>query len=391
MKNTLQIKQTLKHNISYSKKFSKQLHIMSLNTQSVKEMLKNLAMTNPFINYEAPIDDYEYFLASKISLKEHLYYELHTSSFNYKDKICNYIIESLDKHGFYTENIEEACAYLKVSKEAFLFNLKIIQSLEPIGVGARSMKECLLLQLQAKQYIQAYQLLDKYDKQIAQQDFTYIQNEMNIDSDELNTLLSDIRTCNPFPCSEYDNEPSKYITPIFTIIKEGESLRIELEQYGNISINKTDEKLDSNMKKYLKEAHFYIDELNRRNTTILAIANELLNIQKDYFLHGMPLKACTLKDISLKTGYNISTISRITSTNIYTFNNTNYNIKELFVSKTKKGSSKQEIIYHMKKILESNSNISDNKLALELQKHNLYVSRRTVNKYRNQLTLNNKK
>lgn len=385
MKNTLQIKQTLKHNISYSKKFSKQLHIMSLNTQSVKEMLKYLSMTNPFINYEAPLDDYAYFLSNKISLKEHLYYELHTSSYNYQDKVCNYIIESLDSHGFYTENIDDALAYLKVSKEVFLYNLRIIQSLEPVGVAATSIKECLLLQLQAKEYTQAYNLLDKYEKQIAQQNFTYILEDMDIDEEQLKELLSDIRTCNPFPCSEYDNEPSEYITPLFTIIKDDNNLHIEIQNYGNISINKTDEKLNPTMKKYLKEAHFYIDELNRRNATILAIANELLNIQKDYFLFNKPLKACTLKDISIKTGYNVSTISRITSNNIYSYNNVNYKIKDLFVSKTKKGSSKQEIIHYMKKILAANNDISDNKLALELQKYNLFVSRRTVNKYRNEL------
>lgn len=385
MKNTLEIKHTLKHNISYSKKFSRQLRLLSLDNASVKELLRNLAASNPFINYEPSFEDHEFYLSNKLSLKEHLYHELHSSNCNYKDKICNYIIESLDNNGFFLESIDDSINFLKVSRTDFLNNLHIIQDLEPLGVASTSFKDCLLRQLKYKGFIKAYELLDTYEKEIIEKDFLSIQYNMRINEEELQKLLSDIRSCNPYPCSEYSNENIEYISPLFTIVKDDDELHIELSSYDNVSINKIDAKLDKNMKRYLNEAHFYIDELNRRNTSILAVANELLNIQKDFFLYNKPLKPLTLKDISLKTGFNISTISRLTSDNYYSYNNDCYKLKDLFVSKTKKGSSKDEIIYYIKEILIQNDKLSDQKIVNELQNYGLHASRRTINKYRKQI------
>lgn len=393
MKNSLKLNHSLKQTFNFSKNIESQINMLSMNQKKLSETLKEIASTNPFLEYTPSQDLNQYLdqgIASKPSLQEELYFQLHTQNRKYNKKITEYIIESLDEHGFFTTNIQEACSDLKVAQHDFIKNLELIQSFEPTGVAATSFSDSLYIQLNKLGYTKAANLIKNYSKEIEQGSIDTILKEMNITLDTLQDLLSQVRMCNPHPCSEYSSEPTIVIIPEFEIIKENNELIIEPKTIGKLNIQESLEKeLSKEAKEYFNQAKFYVDSINKRNKTLLILTNELINIQKNHFLYDDKLNSCTLEDISKATGFAISTVSRVLSNKYYLYENQIYPVKDLFVSKTKLGTSKDAILKELTYLIETEDKskpYSDEKLVKLLSKYNLFVSRRAVSKYR--LSLN---
>lgn len=144
------------------------------------------------------------------------------------------------------------------------------------------------------------------------------------------------------------------------------------------------------MKKYFKEATFIVEYLTKRNQTLLMIANELVKIQQGYFLYNDELLSCTLSDLATLCGYHESTISRTVNHKYYMFNNEVYPLKNLLVSKTSSGDSSDAIKKAIIDIVNNenkNKPLSDENIVEQLQKLDLYCSRRVISKYRKQLNI----
>ena len=136
------------------------------------------------------------------------------------------------------------------------------------------------------------------------------------------------------------------------------------------------------------------DCINRRNKTILLLANILITHQKNYFLFQDDLKECTLKEIAQESGYSISTVSRTLSDKYYEFNDHMYPVKDLFISKTHKGSSKdsiQKAIQLLIEVEDPENPLQDEEIVKELENMELFASRRTISKYRKELNIPNSK
>lgn len=398
MKQDLIYTHTYKQTLHMTTGLKSHLEILSKDRQTLSDLLYNVSQNNPFLEYTPSQDIQQYLeagISNKPSLKDELYLQLHTSTKKYNEPIANYIIESLDSHGFFDQDIQTVLSDLKCTKAQFEETLSFIQTFEPIGVAAKNSIDSLMIQLKTKNYTVAYTILKNYSKELEEKDFYTISESLDIPYEAVFDELAHMQECNPFPCNEYDTESTTSLAlPEFTIEIVEDQLKIIPKEMGNLSLHCEEVKLSKEAKKYLNEAKFYIDSINRRNKTILLLANILITHQKNYFLFQDDLKECTLKEIAQESGYSISTVSRTLSDKYYEFNDHMYPVKDLFISKTHKGSSKdsiQKAIQLLIEVEDKENPLQDEQIVEELENMELYASRRTISKYRKELNIPNSK
>ena len=398
MKQDLIYTHTYKQTLHMTTGLKSHLEILSKDRQTLSDLLYNVSQNNPFLEYTPSQDIQQYLeagISNKPSLKDELYLQLHTSTKKYNEPIAHYIIESLDSHGFFDQEIQTVLSDLKCTKTQFEETLSFIQTFEPIGVAAKNSIDSLMIQLKEKGYTIAYTILKNYSKELEEKDFYTISESLDIPYESVFDELAHMQECNPFPCSEYDTESTTNLAlPEFTIEIDEDQLKIIPKEMGNLSLHCEEVKLSKEAKKYLNEAKFYIDSINRRNKTILLLANTLITHQKNYFLFQDDLKECTLKEIAQESGYSISTVSRTLSDKYYEFNDHMYPVKDLFISKTHKGSSKDSIQKAIQLLIEvenPENPLQDEEIVEELENMELYASRRTISKYRKELNIPNSK
>lgn len=398
MKQDLIYTHTYKQTFHMTTGLKSHLEILSKDRQTLSDLLYTVSQNNPFLEYTPSQDIQQYLeagISDKPSLKNELYLQLHTTKQKHNETIADYIIESLDSHGFFNYDLDIVLNDLKCTKEEFIDTLNLIQTFEPLGVAAKNSVDSLMIQLKEKEYIIAYTILKDYSKELEEKDFYTISESLDIPYESVFDELAHMQECNPFPCSEYATESTTNLAlPEFTIEIIEDQLKIIPKEMGNLSLHCEEVKLSKEAKKYLNEAKFYIDSLNRRNKTILLLANILITHQKNYFLFQDDLRECTLKEIAQESGYSISTVSRTLSDKYYEFNNQIYPIKDLFVSKTHNGSSKdsiQKAIQLLIMVEDKENPLQDEQIVKELEDMELYASRRTISKYRMELNIPNSK
>ena len=394
MKQDLIYTHTYKQTFHMTTGLKSHLEILSKDRQTLSDLLYTVSQNNPFLEYTPSQDIQQYLeagISDKPSLKNELYLQLHTTKQKHNETIADYIIESLDSHGFFNYDLDIVLNDLKCTKEEFIDTLNLIQTFEPLGVAAKNSVDSLMIQLKEKEYIIAYTILKDYSKELEEKDFYTISESLDIPYESVFDELAHMQECNPFPCSEYATESTTNLAlPEFTIEIIEDQLKISPKEMGNLSLHCEEVKLSKEAKKYLNEAKFYIDSLNRRNKTILLLANILITHQKNYFLFQDDLRECTLKEIAQESGYSISTVSRTLSDKYYEFNNQIYPIKDLFVSKTHNGSSKdsiQKAIQLLIMVEDKENPLQDEQIVKELEDMELYASRRTISKYRMELNI----
>ncbi len=399
MKTSIHLKQTLKQTFLLNKSMSTHLSILNMNRNELSNFLYEITQRNPFLEY-TPSKDLGTFInngiGTKRNLKEELYFQLHVCEKNYSKKICTYIIESLNDHGFFDVEIEVATKDCKCDQKTFLKNLHVIQSFEPFGVAAKNSTDSIIIQLKLKNETLSASLLEKYSDEIIRSDFSSIEKKLNISYNDILSCLEKIRSCSPFPCSEYSTESISTIIPDFEILVEYNDIKIEPKEIGEICLSHDSIGKEANeeVKKYFNEAKFYLDSINKRNQTLLLISNELVKIQKGYFLYNDELNPCTLQELANLTGFSKSTVSRTISTKYYTFNGQIHSLKNLLVSKTMSGTSKDSVLKGIVYLIgnEDHENpLTDEQLVKELESLEIFVARRTISKYRKIQNINNSK
>ena len=361
--------------------------------------------------------------ASGTSFNQYLTAQLHSFSLNKKEQqIAEFIIGSLDPFGYLRRDIldisDDLIFTLGIDADEILIKdiLDKIYLLEPPGVGARDLKQCLILQLKRKNKTKTIDLslkiIEEYFDLFSKKHFEKIKQKLNISNDELKDVVSEIEKLNPKPGGAF-NENTKInssIVPDFTIkIIEGE-LKLELnsrnapdlyvsEEYKNMlsgyseSKNKTKSHKDAVMfiKQKLDSAKWFIDAIKQRNQTLIMTMTSIINFQKEYLLTGdeSKMKPMILKDIAEKIDMDISTISRVANSK---YVDTPYGTKLIksFFSEGIKNSQGIEIsTIEVKKTLEhiienenKNDPHTDDQLTKILNKKGYPIARRTVAKYR---------
>ncbi|MBL4966510.1 RNA polymerase factor sigma-54 [Bacillus halotolerans] len=329
---------------------------------------------------------------------------------NTEKKIFNYLIHSLDSNGYLEEDVEEAARRLSVSAEEAEAVLRKLQSLEPAGIGARSLQECILLQLQRlpNRNEQAELLVSEHFDVFAQKNWKALSKETGIPLHAIQDISDKIAALHPRPGLLFASpEQDMYIEPdIFIIVKNGQVTaelnsrsfpEIELHpQYRPLLSSGACQDTVSYLSTKYQEWRWLSRALRQRKQTITRIVNELTARQKDFFLKGRSaMKPLTLREVADCLGLHESTISRAIKGKTI---QTPYGLVEMKMFFTGKAeasgdgdTSNYAVKTHLQALIQQEDKtkpLSDQKLAdLLYEQHRIQISRRTVAKYRDQLKI----
>ncbi len=355
------------------------------------------------------------FISHKKSLKEYLKEQIvDLNEKDYVKSICSYIIENIDHRGYLVIEEGEIEKDLKISTKLVKYCIDIIQTLEPYGIGARDLCECLRIQAihRGIEDENIFIIIDKYLELIAENKYNVIAKNMGINVKQAQEYGDIIKTFDPKPSRGfYTGEDVKYIIPDAYIEKIGDKYYIIMNDdltprliinsvYKDIVKNQEDKEAADYVKEKLNSAVFLIKSIQHRKSTIYKVLQKILDLQRDYFDYGERyLKPMTLKDIASSMDMHESTISRaIRDKYIYTSKGT-IKIKDLFttgISKAFDGGDVSVVI--IKKSIEKIINEEDKKKPLSDQQicdlvnqQDMNISRRTVAKYREKMGIKSSK
>ncbi len=367
---------------------------------------------------------------TKSTLSFHQYLDNQSKNLILKDSqkpICEFLIGSIDESGYLRRDIDDIIDDLAftqnivATKQEVLSILEKIQDLDPAGVGARSLQECLLIQLkkknnQKKSVINSIKILENEFEIFSKKKFSKLSEKLSLSQEDLKNAIEEISRLNPKPggsiTSEFSNNT---IVPDFILTIEDGIFIVELNKrnspelklsnsYKNILEGyKNDPKKTKSqnqamqfLKQKLDSAKWFIEAIEQRHQTLFQTVNAIVNFQREYFLTGeeINLKPMILKDIAEIINMDISTISRVANSK---YIDTPYGIKLLksYFSEGMKNKEGDEIsTIEIKKILkqivseeDKNKPLSDIELSNKLSDKGYKVARRTVSKYREQLEI----
>ncbi|MFW9605964.1 MAG: RNA polymerase factor sigma-54, partial [Pseudomonas sp.] len=287
--------------------------------------------------------------------------------------------------------------------------LQHVQQFEPAGIGARSLSECLLLQLahlpaSTPWLAEAKHIASEFLDLLGGHDYAQLMRRLRLQEDELRQTIALIQRLHPRPGSQIETSEAEYIIPDVIVRKDHGRWRVELNtdavprlrvntQYSNL-VRRADNSADNTfMRTQLQEARWFIKSLMSRNETLMKVATEIVTQQRDFFEHGEEaMKPLVLHDIAEVVGMHESTISRVTTQKYMHTPRGVFELKYFFsshVSTAEGGECSSTAIRAILKKLIAAENakkpLSDSKIAALLEAQGIQVARRTVAKYRESL------
>lgn len=389
------------------------------NKMDYKELMKYFEFDNySHHNYEKKDDDDVSpfsFISEKKSLKEYLKEQIRDLGVkDFIKSICLYIIENIDDRGYLEIKDEEITEDLKISMPLTKHCIEIIHSLEPSGIGARDLKECLKIQIRKKGIEEEaiFEIIDNHLELLAENKYNHIAKILNIDVKKAQEYGDIIKTLHPKPSRGFfTGEEVKYITPdayikkidneYFIIMNDDMLPKLSINQiYKEIIRDENDKDAVDYVKDKLNSAMFLIKSIQHRKSTIYTVLEKILETQRDYFDYGDEyLKPMTLKEIAEELGVHESTISRaIRDKYIYT-NKGTIRIKDLFTTAISSNTSGEDIsVKIIKKSIkdlidkeDKSKPLSDQVICDLINKEGMNISRRTVAKYREEMGIKSSK
>lgn len=364
------------------------------------------------------------------SLNEHLIHQLGECNLDEKkEKAAEYIIGNLDESGYLDRSLSSISddlifqQNLDISQEELEKILHIIQTFDPAGIAARDLQECLYLQLERKNPSPirdaAICILKDYFDEFSKRHFDKIMKALNLPEDTMKEIIQEITALNPKPGSNWENSISltmNVVVPDFIVESYNGELILSLNnlnvpdlrinrEYSDLlkgySDNKESMTSDAKnavlfVKQKLDSARWFIEAIKQRQETLQRTMQAIVDFQYDFFLTGdeAQLKPMILKDISETTGYNISTISRVSNSKYVQTSFGVYPLKYFFSEsmQTDDGEeiSSREVKAILKKCIDSENKkkpMTDDKLCEVLKEQGYVIARRTVAKYREQMNI----
>ena len=353
------------------------------------------------------------------TLSNHLQNQLIGSEKNEDElKVVKYLINSLDENGFLrresTSIINDYYIINEIEIAEDLLNdaLKTLKDLEPAGVGAKNLRECLIIQNNKSDFdnkLLIKNILENYYEAFTNKNFEKIIRELNIEKEQLSLVYNNVESLNPIPGAGFskNKDNTEYIIPDFSISSKDGNIDIKLNKVRRRKINissyyqkildeTNDEKTKDFLKQKLEQAKWFIESLEKRNETLLKVMSAIADIQKAYFISGedKDLKPMKLADISEKVQLDISTISRVTNSKYLEASFGTFLLKELFSEAYRKDNgeiiSTKEIKNKLIEIIESENKehpFTDENLCKLLGEDDYNIARRTVAKYRDELKI----
>ena len=380
-------------------------------------------------NYSSDDEEKQVPYAAGTTFHQSLKNQLNTFRIDDEERsIAEFLVGSIDDSGYIRREIIDLVDDLAFTQNVFTTEKKVldvlcnvVQRLDPVGVGARDLKECLVIQLKAKSEKPSRQLaidiLENAFDHFVKKHYKKLLEKFNITEEQLKEVITEIGKLNPKPGSSYagNNKIAEQIVPDFTIrILEGQ-LELTLNsrnapelhvsrEYNNMLKGYQDSKDKSKaqkdavlfIKQKLDAAKWFIDAIKQRQQTLLVTMNAIMHYQEEYFLTGdeRKLKPMILKDIADGINMDVSTVSRVANSKYVSTPYGTKLIKEFFSESMKNDQGEDVSTREIKKILENviaeedkRKPLTDEKLSKLLKEKGYPIARRTVAKYREQLDI----
>ena len=335
--------------------------------------------------------------------------------------IAAFIIGSLDEDGYLRRDIDSLVDDLafrmniETTPEEVEKMLHIIQEFDPPGIGARDLRECLLIQLkglkQTPDVINAQRILTDWFQEFSNKHFQKIMTRLNLSQDEMKAAMARIVKLNPSPGGQIDdsyNDQAQQIVPDFILSLENGELKLTMPRFSipEIRINKkyADLLMDAAnsserqkkeaatfVKQKMDSAKWFVEALKQRHNTLLSTMQAIIDYQHDYFMDGdeSHLKPMVLKDIASKTGFDISTISRVVNSKYIETHFGIFPLKYFFSEGLENQQGEEVSTRELKKVLQDfvdkedkHKPLTDDELVTLMNEKGYKVARRTIAKYR---------
>jgi RNA polymerase sigma-54 factor len=345
------------------------------------------------------------------SLWDHLDWQANLTFFETKEKeIAQYIIGNINEDGYLTTSIEEIARAMDTTEEIVNQVREKIRRFDPVGVGSLSVQEALLVQMEY------FQIKDEITQKIVSQhihllersNFTQVAKEMGISLEEVKPHIDVIKNLDPTPGRKYSQEKTFYVVPDIIVTKEGDELRISLNDEGlpRLRVNTFYKKLLNQaskenpeayryLKDKMKKAFWFLRSLDQRDRTIFKVARYIVDKQKEFIEKGMDyIKPLTLIELAQEIGVHESTVGRVVANKFIMTPRGVFSLKYFF-HKSLYGDYGEEISSlrvkeRIKKLVENEDRknpLSDIEIEDILARENFRIARRTVAKYRKQLKI----
>lgn len=344
----------------------------------------------------------------------------------HQHSVAAFIIGSLDDDGYLRRDIGSLVddlafrAGIETDEKEVLDMLHVIQEFEPAGVGARDLRECLLLQIrnfkQTPPVVNATKILTNYFTEFTNKHFSKIITRMGITEQDMKDAMAKILKLNPSPGGQIDdsyNDQAQQIVPDFVLTLENGELKLTMprfsipelkvnRKYADILMNaanssERDQKEAATfVKKKLDSAKWFVEAIKQRHNTLENTMKAIIDYQKEYFMDGdeTHLKPMVLKDIAEKTGFDISTISRVVNSKYIETHFGMYSLKYFFSEGLENQEGEEVSTRELKKALQEcvdaedkRKPLTDDQLVEEMVRRGYKVARRTIAKYRDQLNI----
>jgi RNA polymerase sigma-54 factor len=379
-------------------------------------------------NYSSDDEERDIPFAASVSFHQELLNQLNTFVLTDEDKqIAEFLIGSMDDDGYIRRSLSDIVDDMAFTQAIYTDEmhvdviLKLVQELEPAGVGARDLQECLYLQLKHKtptaSVDMAIDIIQHQFEAFTKKHYDKLLSKYNCSRDELRKAVEEIEKLNPKPGGSYSsqNRPVEHIVPDFVIRIVDGDLELSLnsrnapelhvsKDYQEMMQSYKDSRDKSNaqktavqfIKQKLDSAKWFIDAIKQRQETLFVTMNAIMHYQKEYFLDGEEsnLRPMILKDIADMVGLDISTVSRVANSK---YVDTPYGtklIKEFFSEAMKNDQGEDVSTIEIKNILQTviseedkNKPFPDDQLAEILKEKGYPIARRTIAKYREQLDI----
>ena len=433
------IKQKQSLNQSLSPQQILQTLILQLNTNSLEDKVFEELESNPLLehsdgsdeeenfdskddlDYEDDPDEYEPHniysnesnkddipIAEQLDFLQDLSRQLNEFNLSKGDEsIAEEIIWNLDENGYFTLDAILIADRLNVSSEKVEEILFLVQKLNPPGIGARNLKECLILQIPEKKYENHRMILSEYFDDFVNHKYEKIIDALGIQNQELRIIINDIKKLNPYPGEGKLKGHNDSVIPDLIITLENNKWKISVNDswVSNISLNTNyleaikNKKSSKETKKYLSQkfdsATWLIKAIEQRQSTLTRVMEEIINNQPNFFNgETSTLRPMKLKDIANKLNMDISTISRSTRNKYVDTPYGIFELKSFFSGKLNSPNGEEVSVKLVKNLLKQlihdevkQEPLTDTDLAIKLKEKGYPIARRTVAKYREELKL----
>ena len=366
-----------------------------------------------FRNSQEAQDKRQFFfdsIAVQETLQQHLVAQLNQTTLEADDrKAAELIIGNIDDNGFLQSTPEEMALSSGVPKEDFEKMLALIQSFSPRGVGARDLRECLLIQLQreGKESSLEYRIVSEHMEDLGRRRFPEIARRMGISVEEVQSAADKIARLNPRPGQAFTAAPQNYVLPDATVEKVDGDYQVVLnnEQIPHLRISNLYKDIiaqgnnGAEVKDYIRDkirsGKFLIRSIHQRQQTISNIAHQIVSRQRDFLEHGPShLKPMTMAEIADAVGVHETTVSRAVSGKYMATPQGIFEMKYFFTSgyqtatgESMSNTSVKEAILDLVKHENGSAPLSDQQLVEILTERGIPIARRTVAKYRTELNI----